>query len=49
MDVADPGSLPADHPLRSTANVLITPHVAIYCAPYRDKWEAILIEKASFL
>jgi phosphoglycerate dehydrogenase-like enzyme len=24
--------------------VLITPHVAIYGTPYRDKWEAMLIE-----
>jgi phosphoglycerate dehydrogenase-like enzyme len=24
--------------------VLITPHVAIYGTPYREKWEAMLIE-----
>ena len=24
--------------------MLITPHVAIYGIPYRDKWEAMLIE-----
>jgi phosphoglycerate dehydrogenase-like enzyme len=25
-------------------NVLITPHVAIHGTPYREKWEAMLIE-----
>jgi phosphoglycerate dehydrogenase-like enzyme len=25
-------------------NVLITPHVAISGAPYRQKWEALLLE-----
>ena len=44
LDVADPEPLPADHPLWGMPNVLITPHVAIYGTPYRDKWEAILIE-----
>ena len=44
LDVADPEPLPADHPLWSMRNVLITPHVAIYGTPYREKWEAILIE-----
>src|SRR5215471_19026415 len=44
LDVADPEPLPADHPLWAMPNVLITPHVAIYGTPYRDKWEAILIE-----
>ena len=29
---------------RSMPNVLITPHVAIYGTPYREKWEAMLIE-----
>ena len=31
-------------PLWSMPNVLITPHVAIYGTPYREKWEAMLIE-----
>lgn len=44
LDVADPEPLPADHSLWAMPNVLITPHVAIYGTPYRDKWEAILIE-----
>jgi phosphoglycerate dehydrogenase-like enzyme len=44
LDVADPEPLPPDHPLWSMPNVLITPHVAIYRTPYRDKWEAMLIE-----
>jgi phosphoglycerate dehydrogenase-like enzyme len=41
LDVADPEPLPPDHPLWSMPNVLITPHVAIYGTPYREKWEAI--------
>src|SRR6202022_2580257 len=44
VDVADPEPLPPDHPLWSMPNVLITPHVAIYGTPYREKWEAMLIE-----
>lgn len=30
LDVHDPEPLPADHPLRSMPNVIITPHVAYY-------------------
>ena len=41
---SDPEPLPDDNPLWSMPNVLITPHVAIYGTPYRDKWEAMLIE-----
>jgi phosphoglycerate dehydrogenase-like enzyme len=44
LDVADPEPLPPDNPLWNTPNVLITPHVAIYGTPYREKWEAMLIE-----
>jgi D-isomer specific 2-hydroxyacid dehydrogenase, NAD binding domain len=44
LDVADPEPLPPDHPLWSMPNVLITPHIAIYGTPYREKWEAMLIE-----
>jgi phosphoglycerate dehydrogenase-like enzyme len=44
LDVADPEPLPDDNPLWTMPNVLITPHVAIYGTPYRDKWEAMLIE-----
>src|SRR5215813_3545760 len=33
LDVADPEPLPADHPLWSMPNVLITPHVAIFGTP----------------
>jgi phosphoglycerate dehydrogenase-like enzyme len=44
LDVADPEPLPDDSPLWGMPNVLITPHVAIYGTPYRDKWEAMLIE-----
>src|SRR5215510_9472629 len=44
LDVADPEPVPDDSPLWRMPNVLITPHVAIYGTPYRDRWEAILIE-----
>jgi phosphoglycerate dehydrogenase-like enzyme len=44
LDVVDPEPLPADSPLWSMTNVLITPHVAISGAPYRQKWEQILLE-----
>jgi phosphoglycerate dehydrogenase-like enzyme len=44
LDVADPEPLPDHSPLWSMPNVLITPHVAIFGTPYRDKWEAMLIE-----
>jgi phosphoglycerate dehydrogenase-like enzyme len=44
LDVADPEPLPPNHPLWSMPNVLITPHVAIYGTPYREKWEAMLLE-----
>lgn len=44
LDVADPEPLPDDNPLWGMPNVLITPHVAIHGTPYRDKWEAMLIE-----
>jgi len=44
LDVASPEPLPPNHPLWSMSNVLMTPHVAIYGTPYREKWEAILIE-----
>jgi phosphoglycerate dehydrogenase-like enzyme len=42
LDVVDPE--PPDSPLWGMPNVLITPHVAIYGAPYRQKWEEILLE-----
>jgi phosphoglycerate dehydrogenase-like enzyme len=44
LDVADPEPLPPDSPLWSLPNVLITLHVAILGTPYRQKWEAILLE-----
>ena len=44
LDVADPEPLPSDSPLWGMPNVLITPHVAILGTPYRQKWEAILLE-----
>lgn len=44
LDVVDPEPLPPDSPLWEMPNVLITPHVAIAGAPYRQKWEEILLE-----
>ena len=44
LDVVDPEPLPSDSPLWGMPNVLITPHVAISGAPYRQKWEEILLE-----
>jgi phosphoglycerate dehydrogenase-like enzyme len=44
LDVAAPEPLPPDNPLWHMPNVLITPHVAIHGAPYRQKWEEILLE-----
>jgi phosphoglycerate dehydrogenase-like enzyme len=44
LDVVVPEPLPADSPLWGMPNVLITPHVAIAGAPYRQKWEEILLE-----
>ncbi len=44
LDVVDPEPLPPDSPLWEMPNVLITPHVGIFGAPYRQKWEDILLE-----
>jgi phosphoglycerate dehydrogenase-like enzyme len=44
LDVVDPEPLPPDSPLWGMPNVLITPHAAILGTPYRQKWEAILLE-----
>ncbi len=44
LNVVDPEPLPRDSPLWGMPNVLITPHVAISGAPYRQKWEEILLE-----
>lgn len=44
LDVVDPEPLPPESPLWGMSNVLITPHVAILGTPYRQKWEAILLE-----
>ncbi len=44
LDVVDPEPLPADSPLWRMPNVLITPHIAVAGAPYREKWEEILLQ-----
>jgi phosphoglycerate dehydrogenase-like enzyme len=42
--VVTPEPLPPEHPLWSTPGALLTPHVAIYGAPYHERREAILLE-----
>ena len=44
LDVVAPEPLPPESPLWAMPNVLITPHVAIHGAPYRQKWEELLLE-----
>jgi len=44
LDVVAPEPLPPESPLWLMPNVLITPHVAIHGAPYRQKWEDTLLE-----
>jgi phosphoglycerate dehydrogenase-like enzyme len=44
IDAVDPEPLPPDHPLWTAPGVLITPHVGIYGAPYRERWLQRLIE-----
>src|SRR5262249_48851398 len=44
LDVVAPEPLPPDNLLWAIPNVLITPHVAIAGAPYRQRWEEILLE-----
>ena len=44
LDVVDPEPLADDSPLWGMPNVLITPHVAILGTPYRQTWEALLLE-----
>jgi phosphoglycerate dehydrogenase-like enzyme len=44
LDVVVLEPLPSESPLWAMPNVLITPHIAIYGAPYRQKWEALLLE-----
>ena len=41
---AEPERRPSRRPFHELSNVLITPHVAILGTPYRQKWEAILLE-----
>jgi phosphoglycerate dehydrogenase-like enzyme len=44
LDVTDPEPLPADHPLWSMRNVVITPHVSSRSALTGERWEALYIE-----
>jgi phosphoglycerate dehydrogenase-like enzyme len=45
LDVADPEPLPPGHPLWTMANVMLTPHVAIYGSPHdQERREAVLLE-----
>jgi phosphoglycerate dehydrogenase-like enzyme len=44
LDVVMPEPLPSQHPLWTAPGVLLTPHVAVYGAPYEPKREQILLE-----
>jgi phosphoglycerate dehydrogenase-like enzyme len=44
LDVVTPEPLPPDHPLWTMENVLITPHIAIWGSPYRERWTEVLVE-----
>ncbi len=44
LDVVAPEPLPPGHPLWTMPGVLLTPHVAIYGAPYQPKKEALLLD-----
>jgi phosphoglycerate dehydrogenase-like enzyme len=44
LDVTDPEPLPADHPLWTFPNVLITPHVAADGALTEERMRALLVE-----
>jgi phosphoglycerate dehydrogenase-like enzyme len=44
LDVVTPEPLPSEHPLWTAPGVLLTPHVAVYGAPYEPKREEILLE-----
>ena len=44
LDVVAPEPLSSESPLWAMPNVLITPHVATYGAPYRQEWEVMLLE-----
>ncbi|MGW0086974.1 2-hydroxyacid dehydrogenase [Streptomyces sp. NPDC003393] len=45
LDVVDPEPLPADHPLRRTPGVLITPHVAGGSAAFRPRAERLIVDQ----
>ncbi|MEU0602640.1 2-hydroxyacid dehydrogenase [Streptomyces sp. NPDC006393] len=45
LDVIDPEPLPADHPLRRTPGVLITPHVAGGSAAFRPRAERLIVDQ----
>ena len=42
VDVTDPEPLPADHPLWSTANVLVSPHVGGASTAFRPRALALV-------
>jgi phosphoglycerate dehydrogenase-like enzyme len=44
LDVVIPEPLPPEHPLWQMPNVLITPHIAVWGSPYRERWSGILVE-----
>ena len=46
LDVTDPEPLPADAPLRSRREVILTPHVAFYSTESMDRLQRLAVEEA---
>ena len=46
LDVTDPEPLPADAPLRSRPEVILTPHVAFYSAESMDRLQRLAVDEA---
>lgn len=47
LDVTDPEPLPADHPLRTTPGVLVSPHVGGYTQAFGSRRDALLREQVA--
>lgn len=46
LDVVDPEPLPADHPIRTHPNAIITPHTAFFSARSMDNLQRMAVEEA---